>query len=449
MQLLVFTFESISDITLEQLKLRPIIDQTGTYIYKASKVVAKYLGPLAKNEYTIRDTLSFPDLLKSVPSDDNYEDVSYHVESLFTSIPVQETIDYIVHKIYVKKELKPFCKKSIFKKLLNKLTTECVFSANNRLIKQIDGCPMGGPISVVLSDIYVCKMEEDIVAPSKPLFYKRYVDDTYVIRKKNETDELYNALNSYHQNIKLTLELNPTKFLDTKIIRSNGKITTQVYNKMKKLPVHWTSKIPVRYKRNAIIGELHRAKKIASNFDIEIKRIVKKYTAAGFPSRFVLSIIDNFDSDKDNLIIPQWLFEERKVFIIHLPFSPSNESFVKRFISKLNYFTNEKCKFNVVWNTRKVQSLFPLKDKVDHYSCVIYRGDCSCDQNYIGETDRNAKIRWNEHKYKSSKSEPAKHLKENLTHKFTWTIISKAPENFRKRRVLEAYFIKTICPTLN
>ena len=139
---------------------------------------------------------------------------------------------------------------------------------------------MGGPIFVVLSDIYACKMEEDIVAPSKPLFYKRHVDDTYVRRKKNETDELYDALNSYHQNIKLTLELNPTKFLDTEIIRSNGKITTQVYNKMKKLPVHWTSKIPVRYKRNAVIGELHRAKKIASNFDIEIKRIVKKYTAA-------------------------------------------------------------------------------------------------------------------------------------------------------------------------
>ena len=205
----------------------------------------------------------------------------------------------------------------------------------------------------------------------------------------------------------------------------------------------------MRYKRNAIIGELHRAKKIVSNFDIEIKRIVNKYTAAGFPSRFVLSIIDNFESGKDNLIIPQWLLEERKAFTIHLPFSPSNESFVKRFISKLNYFTNENCKFNVAWNARKMQSLFLLKDKVDHYSCVIYRGDCSCDQNYIGETVRNAKIRWTEHEYKKSQSEPAKHLKENPTYKFTWTIISKAPENFRKCRVLEAYFIKTICPTLN
>ena len=119
---------------------------------------------------------------------------------------------------------------------------------------------------------------------------------------------------------------------------------------MKKLPVHWTSKIPVRYKRNTVIGELHRAKKTASNFDIEIKRIVNKYTAAGFPSRFVHFIIDHFDSSKDNLIIHQWLFEERKAFTIHLPFSPSNESFVKTFIipiknaSLMLFGTQGKCR---------------------------------------------------------------------------------------------------------
>ena len=101
-----------------------------------------------------------------------------------------------------------------------------------------------------------------------------------------------------------------------------------------------------------IIGELHRAKKIASNIDREIKRIFNKYTAAGFASRFVHSIIDNFDSGKDNLIIPQWLFDERKAFTIHLPFSPSNESFVKTFISKLNYFTNAKCKFKLLFGAQ-------------------------------------------------------------------------------------------------
>ena len=95
--------------------------------------------------------------------------------------------------------------------------------------------------------------------------------------------------------------------------------------------------------------------------------------------------------------------------------------------------------------------LFELKEsavnvsitgKVNYCSCVIYRGDCSCAQNSDGETVRNTEIRWNEHENKNSKSEPAKHLKENPNHKFTWTIIRKVPDNFRKRRVLEAYSIK-------
>ena len=66
-----------------------------------------------------------------------------------------------------------------------KLTKVSVILANNHLIKQIDGSPMGGPISVVFSDIYVCKMEDDIVKPLKPIFYKCYVDDTHDKRKRN------------------------------------------------------------------------------------------------------------------------------------------------------------------------------------------------------------------------------------------------------------------------
>ena len=46
------------------------------------------------------------------------------------------------------------CKKSIFRKLLYKLSSQYVFSVNNQLIKQIDRCPIGGPISVVFSDIF-------------------------------------------------------------------------------------------------------------------------------------------------------------------------------------------------------------------------------------------------------------------------------------------------------
>ena len=64
-------------------------------------------------------------------------------------------------------------------------------STNNRLIKQVDGSPLGGPISVVFSDIYVCRKEENIIIPANPIFYnqiekkkkKKYVNDTFVRRK--------------------------------------------------------------------------------------------------------------------------------------------------------------------------------------------------------------------------------------------------------------------------
>ena len=65
-------------------------------------------------------------------------------------------------------------------KLLFKLTKGCTFSVTEKLLMQVDICPMGGPISVVFADAFICKMELDVVEPAIPIFYKRYVDDTYV-----------------------------------------------------------------------------------------------------------------------------------------------------------------------------------------------------------------------------------------------------------------------------
>ena len=175
------------------------------------------LKPLTKNEFIINNTQDFPAMLNNVPISEDEEDVSYDVESLFTNISIKDTIDFVCEEIYVHKKLKPICKQSIFKKLLYKLTTECTFNAIGKLRKQVDGVSMGGTLSVILSDCFMNKMERDIILPLKPKFYRRFLDDTYRRRKKNELDELFSKMNSYHPNINLTIEINPSKFLDTKI----------------------------------------------------------------------------------------------------------------------------------------------------------------------------------------------------------------------------------------
>ena len=76
-------------------------------------------------------------------------------------------------------------------------------------------------------------------------------------------------------NIKLTKELNPSKFLDMKIIVKNVIIETSVVVKEFKIPNHWSSTEAKNYKRNAIPGDLHRAHKISINFELEKHRIKK------------------------------------------------------------------------------------------------------------------------------------------------------------------------------
>ena len=112
------------------MKLRPIIEQTGTYIYDASKVVAQFLKPLARNEFTISDTLAFPELLKNIENSDIYENVSYDVKSLFTNYLLKKLLITSYIK-YIKNVIEPMHKKLIFKKLLRKLMKQCTFLVNN------------------------------------------------------------------------------------------------------------------------------------------------------------------------------------------------------------------------------------------------------------------------------------------------------------------------------
>ena len=138
-----------------------------------------------------------------------------------------------------------------------------------------------------------------------PIFYKRNVNDTYVQRKKKNVDRLFKELNSYNEHIKLTLAVNQTKFLDTKLVRENREITTQFFSKSTKLPMHWKSKILVRYKHNVVTGELHRVKWIAPDFNEELKKIRQKYRNTGLLLTFINESICNFKRGREEMIIPE------------------------------------------------------------------------------------------------------------------------------------------------
>ena len=138
------------------------------WIFDVTLLSSQYLKPLCENKYKINDTQTFASMIKNqtpLISDEEY--VSCDVDSLFTNIPVEETIEYIIHQIYNEKKVPQICSKTFFRRLMYKLTTECTFQFNQHLFKQTEGCSMGEPLSVTLADIYMIRTEKDIVAPLK------------------------------------------------------------------------------------------------------------------------------------------------------------------------------------------------------------------------------------------------------------------------------------------
>ena len=175
-------------------------------------------------------------------------------------------------------------------------------------------------------------------------------------------------------------------FLTSIFIIKDGRIETGIYRKSTKLPVPWWSNIPKRCKRNAINADLHCSKRFSRSLDREIYRIKKKFLAAGYPQKFVKSVVHNFENDKvesvkDDYIIPPGFFDiAEPVIIVEVSFCTKNEVSSKLFLRNFHNFTESTFDLRIKWITRKTKTLFKLKNKCLHPACKLYHSICSCEE---------------------------------------------------------------------
>ena len=95
------------------------------------------------------------------------------------------------------------------------------------IYKQIHGCAMGSPVSPIVANLCMEVIKELAVSTSSvpPKVWKRYVDDSFVIIKKDAVTSFHNTLNASDPKISFTIELENNgqiAFLDTLISRRNG-----------------------------------------------------------------------------------------------------------------------------------------------------------------------------------------------------------------------------------
>lgn len=102
----------------------------------------------------------------------------------------------------------------------------------------------------------------------------------------------------------------------------------------------------------------------------------------------------------------------------------------------MHCFTNEKYRILVNWITKKVKSLFPLRDQNIYPVCKIYHGLCSCKENCLSESKCNVTTSYGKHQLcPTHDSGPAKHLDKNIQHSYSWIILANSYKNQNKREL--------------
>ena len=105
--------------------------------------------------------------------------VSYDVTSLFTNIPLQETIDMAINPIFNHNANLNITKKEL-KKLFLFATLKTCFIFNSKFYNQIDRIAIGSPLALAIANILMgfCKSKWlNEYNLNKPKCYLRYVDD--------------------------------------------------------------------------------------------------------------------------------------------------------------------------------------------------------------------------------------------------------------------------------
>ena len=278
--------------------LRPIVSSCGSVTYGVAKELAKILKPLVgKSPHHINSTQDFVEQAKHFKLEAGECLSSYDVSALFTSVPIDPSLNIIKDLLVKDNTLKERTVIEVVDIIL--LLEFCLkntyFSFQGQFYEQVEGAAMGSPVSPIVANLYMEYLEQKALstAPNPPKFWGRYVDDTFVIHKEANKQSFLQHINSVDPAIRFTVEDNKEDgsipFLDT-IVKPevDGSLSITVYRK----PTHtdqylqWDSHHHLSAKFSVIQTLSHRASTVCSNPELLQKKkqhLRKALTKCNYP----------------------------------------------------------------------------------------------------------------------------------------------------------------------
>ena len=245
--------------------LCPIASSIGTFNCNLACFLCDLCSPLVLNDYSCKDTFSFVSQIKNANLSKKFL-VSYDVTSLFTNIPLQETINIAINLVFNHKPNLNDTKKEL-------PTSQTHFIFNGKFYNQIDGSLLAPVLANIFMGFYKSKWLNEYNL-NKPKFYLRYVDDILAaFDEEQDSINFLNFLNKRHPNIKFTIEKqidHSPAFLDVFISGINNQnLTLQTYHKSTYtgLLLNFKSFTSFSYKISLIKCLIDRSFKICNNWN--------------------------------------------------------------------------------------------------------------------------------------------------------------------------------------
>ena len=447
--------------------LRPIVSSRGSVTYNTSKELARILKPLAdRSTFSVQNTMDFVEQVKNIRLQPQECIISYDVKALFTSVPIKPAIKIIKQLLEDDKE--PQHRTSMTAQHIICLLEFCLnntsFIFQGRYHEQTEGAAMGSPLSPIIAKLYMEAFEKEGIstAPDPPTFWRRFVDDTFVIIKKTKEDSFFNHINSIDDKIQFTKEAGRSDgsmpFLDTLvIINGDGSLNTKVYRK----PTHTDlylqldSHHSIAAKYSVINTLHHRAKAVCSNNQLlkeEEDHLKEVLTGNKYPLWALnrVKIKNKTTQAQQQRIQPNVNTKgttcNQKSYMV-LPYVKGLSESMKNVGKKhgiQTYFKGGKTIKSLLMTPKD-------KDHITKKSAIIYRFKfkrVDCEDEYIGESSRTFGERYKEHLKAPSLIYDHHNITGHETSIENFSIVGREDQNLI-RAIKEAIYIRVNSPSLN
>ena len=405
--------------------LRPVCSMINTPEYELAKFLDKLIKPHLPSKYMLTSTAHFLDKLKTFNISPGDNMVSFDVISLYTNVPLLETINMITDCLYSKSTPPPFSK-TVFKNMM-KIATQGYFLFSDSLYQQIDGVIMGSPLGPTLANFFLANLENKLLSiesSQNPALYLRYVDDIFAIFRKGQGHEKFlEILNRYHPSIQFTVEksTDTLPFLDVEIRLNTNNFDSWVWRKKTHtgLFLNFSAITPKNWKIGLILCMLNRTWDICSTkefFRNEVEKLKSMFLKNGYPVQFFEKTLEKFICRKNTEKEAKKETEEYGIFI-KIPYIGSKSTEFAKKLSKL-YEEAFDLKVTPVFTSFKIKNYFSLKSRTPKFLCsnIVYEYKCSCDTNlsYVGVTSRPFHTRIEEHLDVKTKNSEKSAIKKHL-----------------------------------